>query len=203
VVVCGFWSVVRGFRLLFVVVHCLPASFRTVTWRQASPLGRGDVGTRCRPPAGGRQWWRRISWVILIEVDEGVLTLLNINRRRRRRLSSSSSSLAPSRRPSLSAWVACARSWALAVVCGLGWAVAVVLVRFRGFVVVFGRSLSFLGGRSRFRAVVFDRGPLGSTWWRRGRWSWASCFVCGRGVVGVVVVVVVALVEENKSRHKL
>jgi hypothetical protein len=75
------------------------------------------------------------------------------------------------------------------------WAVVVSFV----FVVVSGRS-SFLGS-PRFWAVALDRGRLGSTWWRRGCWLWASCFVCGRGVVSVVVVVVVVLVEENKSRH--
>jgi hypothetical protein len=60
---------VRRGGVSFVVVHCggvswwwclvcgvsrvgLPVSFRAMTWRQASPLGRGDVGARCQPPAG-------------------------------------------------------------------------------------------------------------------------------------------------------
>jgi general stress protein CsbA len=62
---------------------------------------------------------------------------------------------------------------------------------------------SFSRVHCRFREVIFDCGPLGSMWWWRGHWLWASCFVCGRGVVGVVVLVVLVLVlvlvEENKS----
>jgi len=156
VVVCGFWSVVRGFRLLFVVVHCLPASFRTVTWRQASPLGRGDVGTRCRPPAGGRQWWRRVSWVILIEVDEGVLTLLNINRRRRRRLSSSLSSLVVGLGRLCPFMGAGCRLWAGVGGGGHFGSFSRVRCRFWAFIVVFGRSFSFSGGRLRSWSVGVD-----------------------------------------------
>jgi hypothetical protein len=72
--------------------------------------------------------------------------------------------------------------------------------RWRSLLFVLACSLSFLGGGPHFWAIVFDRGPLGSTWWQCGHWSWALCVVCGRGVVGGVVVV---LVEENKSCHKL
>jgi hypothetical protein len=63
----------QWFPWLFAVrrVHRLPMSFRTVTWRQASPLGRGDVAARRQPPMGGRRWWRHISWVMLMEVDWG------------------------------------------------------------------------------------------------------------------------------------
>jgi hypothetical protein len=64
------------------------------------------------------------------------------------------------------------------------WAVMVSFV----FVVISGWS-SFPGS-PHFWAVALDRGRLGSTWWRRGCWLWVSCFVCGRGVVSVVVVVV-------------
>jgi hypothetical protein len=49
-VVHGLWSVARGFQLMFVIVHCLLALFRTVMWRHASPLRRGDVGARCQLP---------------------------------------------------------------------------------------------------------------------------------------------------------
>jgi hypothetical protein len=62
-----------------------------------------------------------------------------------------------------------------------------------------GRFGSFSRVRCRFRAVVFDRGPLGSTWWRHGRWSWASCFVCGHSVVGVVVMVVVVVTNHPRD----
>jgi hypothetical protein len=55
------WCVVCG-------VSCvaLPVSFRAR--RQASPLGRGDVGAICQPPAGDRRWWVCVSWVLLVEV---------------------------------------------------------------------------------------------------------------------------------------
>jgi hypothetical protein len=73
--------------------------------------------------------------------------------------------------------------------------------RLCAFVLVCVPSSSFPGGRPRFWAVVFDRGPLGSRWWWRRCWPWALCFVCGHGVVDVVVVVV--LVEERVSCHRL
>jgi hypothetical protein len=47
-------AVAGGFRLLLAVRRC--GIVRTVTWRQASPLGRGAVGARRQPPAGGRRW---------------------------------------------------------------------------------------------------------------------------------------------------
>jgi hypothetical protein len=76
--------------------------------------------------------------------------------------------------------------------CGSGYGRAVV-------VFILACLLSFPGGRPRFRVVIFDLGTLESMWWQHGHWSWPPCVVCGRGVVGVVVV----LVEENKSHHKL
>jgi hypothetical protein len=61
------------FRLSFAVrcVHGLPVLFGTMMWRQASPLGRGDVAPGRQPPMGGRWWWHRVSWVMLIKVDWG------------------------------------------------------------------------------------------------------------------------------------
>ena len=92
----------------------------------------------------------------------------------------SSSSLVPHRRPgpSSSVCITCVHLWALAVVCGLWWVVvvgrgsffggggrfcvlAVIRVRFGGFVIISGRLW----------AVVFDGGPLASTWWQGGHWS--------------------------------
>jgi len=89
-------------------------------------------------------------------------------------------SLVPHCRPGplSSVCVACVRSWALAVICGLWWVVvvgrgsffgggscfcvlAIICVHFGGFVIVSGWSW----------AVVFDGGPLVSTWWQGGHWS--------------------------------
>ena len=146
-----------------------------VTWH-----GDGVVARRQRP-VGGRRWWRRVSWGVMKEVG-------GAHRTKYKTTTTTIIVVVVVVVPcSWSVCVACVRLWALAVVRGLWWVVVVgrggpvwVVMgggrRFGGFLVVFGRSSSFVVHWGR-RGGKADVGRCWALCWLSPLCRW-----CGGGV---------------------